>query len=196
MRKKRKGHLLSYGEVLHLWAETKIGVGKMPKGFSPSSTGGANIDMHGTRQMCARIVETHEGYTEELGTLLIRYIFHGVPDYDQMLRCEEFKSSLAKSIIEHPVYFLFQPEKSRVEPQEYTLTKLKEELGFDHVQECKRFMERQHMIVTGLGRDRGRWYLGEGVFKILQKKAKNGEHFDDELVIMDVKYEGVTTSEC
>lgn len=196
MSKKKKGDKLDYREVLHFWAETKIGVGKMPKGFAPTQKGGMNVDMHGTRQMCARIVETHEGYTEELGNLLVRYMFQGVPEYEQMERCEVFKDSFAKSVADRPVYLLFLTHGARVEPQEYTLTKLKEELGFKHVQECKRFMERQHMTIFGLGRDRGRWYLGAGVLAILKKNSKKEEHLDSECVKISVKYEGVTASEC
>ena len=172
MRKSKKAEL-SYGEVLHMWAETHIGVGKMPKGFSPKQCGGTTADVHGTREMCARIVETFPGYSKDFGKLLIRYMFQGVEHYDEMKRCEDFQGALALSLIEHPVYFMFKSDEPTTEPTEYTQTKLAEALGFSHAKGAQKWMLAHGCDVPGVNQFGASWWMVDDAFKALKKFREN-----------------------
>jgi hypothetical protein len=172
MAENRKEDELTYKEVLHLWAETKIGVGKMPKGFTTPGSGVMSIDLHGTRQMCARIVETHDGYTPAFGELLIRFMFQGVPRFEQMMQCEDFKGSLAKHLIEHPVYFLFKVDQPAQKPSEYKQTELAKELGFKTVMGARLWMLNHGYKVPGVNQFGSSWYMVHSAFTALKAFRK------------------------
>jgi hypothetical protein len=188
MAENRKEDELTYKEVLHLWAETKIGVGKMPKGFTTPGSGVMSIDLHGTRQMCARIVETHDGYTPAFGELLIRFMFQGVPRFEQMMQCEDFKGSLAKHLIEHPVYFLFKVDQPAQKPSEYKQTELAKELGFSHAKGAQKWMLNHGYRVPGVNQFGASWYMVRSAFVALKayrkdflKKEREEENFLEDI---------------
>ena len=161
--------------------------------FAKSRDSDEIFDAQATRTVCWLRIELDPVFNSATGLALKDY-YTGTASLELTDIAIDYEEHLAVTLVESPIYPCYKPESSRVEPKEYTLTELTKELGFKHVQECKRYLERQYTTIFGLGRDRGRWYLGEGVFENLKKKAKKEEQNDPESVIISVKTEGVNAS--
>jgi hypothetical protein len=188
----RKG--LTVNQVIGFWMDKIMVNEDSVSPFAKERDNEDVFDAHATRTVCWLRVELDPVFSAETGQALKDY-YTGTASLEATDVAIDYEEHLAVTLIESPIYPCYKPETSRVEPVEYKLTELTKELGFKHVQECKRFMEGQYSTVFGLGRDRGRWYLGEGVFAILQKNSRKTEQNDTKCVKVDVKTEGVNASE-
>jgi hypothetical protein len=150
---------LTVHQVVGFWYDTIAGVVRVPmNSLPPKKQDDWVFDAKATRTICKSIVEEYPSFNEVVKRGLIAH-HQGTDNLEYVIVASEFVGELGVWLQANPAYPCYKEEGARVEPKEYTLDQIAEQLGYTDRRQAKTFMDNHGYDVPGVGKMGGRWFM-------------------------------------
>lgn len=165
---------LTAHQVIGFWYDGKSGA-KLRASLLKNEEGQI-FDARTTRSVCTMRVESHKSEIIAFGEVVERALcalWGGTERYDKMSLAAEFIDSLADSLEKNPLYPVYMDEHydpAVIQPTEYTLSELCDELKMPHRTQVKRLLEA--VSIPGCNKCGRHWYIMPESLEELKKAKK------------------------